>query len=163
MHVGKALSADMETRARAEMTDNPRYRWLGELPRWQALRVLARSRLLALSSHMEGGANVLSEALALGVPIVASHIAGSIGILGDDYPGYFPVEDTAALAQLLDKAEGDPLFYRTLSAQCTQRAALIQPWREQQAWQMLLDEVTPCLMTPPMPRNAAHTRLPSAS
>jgi glycosyltransferase involved in cell wall biosynthesis len=63
------------------MAANPRYRWLGELPRWQALRVLARSHVLVLSSLTEGGANVISEALALGVPIVASRIAGSMGLL----------------------------------------------------------------------------------
>src|SRR5215475_4370697 len=115
LHVGKALSADMAERANAEMAENPRYRWLGELPRWQALRVLARSHVLVLSSFTEGGANVISEALAASVPIVASQIAGSIGILGDDYPGYFPVADTVALAQLLDKAERDPLFYHALN------------------------------------------------
>src|SRR5262245_51389681 len=148
VHVGKALSDDMATHADAEMADNPRYRWLGELPRWQALRVLARSHLLVLSSYMEGGANVISEALALGVPIVASKIAGSIGILGEDYPGYFPVADTAALAQVLDKAERDPLFYQALHAWCSHIAPLIQPIREHQAWSKLLDEVAPCLGTP---------------
>src|SRR5215510_2958912 len=43
LHVGKALSTEMAERAHAEMAENPRYHWLGELPRWQALRVLARS------------------------------------------------------------------------------------------------------------------------
>jgi putative glycosyltransferase (TIGR04348 family) len=143
VHVGKALGEDMATCARAEMTANPRYHWLGELPRWQALRVLARSHLLVLSSHMEGGANVISEALAFGVPIVASKIAGSIGILGEDYPGYFPVADTAALAQLLDRAECDPLFYQTLHTWCRRLAPLIQPIHECQAWSKLLDEVAP--------------------
>ena len=55
LHVGKALSEDMAEEARTEMAENPRYHWLGELPRWQALRVLARSHLLVLSSQMEGG------------------------------------------------------------------------------------------------------------
>ena len=90
LHVGKALSADMAERAHTEMAENPRYRWLGELPRWQALRVLARSHVLVLSSLTEGGANVISEALALGVPIVASRIAGSIGLLGDRLSGILP-------------------------------------------------------------------------
>ncbi len=116
LHVGKALSAAMEAQAQAEMAGNRRYHWLGEKPRWQALRVLARSHILALSSYSEGGANVISEALALQVPIVASRIAGSIGLLGEDYPGYFPVEDTAALAHLLTRAETDTAFYEALVA-----------------------------------------------
>jgi putative glycosyltransferase (TIGR04348 family) len=141
LHVGKALSDDMAVEARAEMAANPRYHWLGELPRWKALRILARSHLLVLSSRTEGGANVLSEALAFGVPILASHIAGSIGLLGEDYPGYFPLAETATLARLLEQAEGDPDFYQTLSAWCTRLAPLVHPVRESQAWASLLQEV----------------------
>lgn len=116
LHIGKALSNDMATQAEAEMAHNGRYHWLGERPRWQALGILARSHLLVLSSYSEGGANVISEALAVGVPIVASRIAGTIGLLGADYPGYFPVADTAALAELLTQVESDAAFYNTLDA-----------------------------------------------
>jgi putative glycosyltransferase (TIGR04348 family) len=116
IHLGKALSDDMARCAQAEMIENPRYHWRGERPRWQALRVLARSHLLVLSSLSEGGANVISEALALRVPIVASYIPGSIGLLGEAYPGYFPVQDTAALAQVLLRAETDTTFYNALAA-----------------------------------------------
>jgi putative glycosyltransferase (TIGR04348 family) len=114
LHVGKALSDDMAAQAEAEMASNRRYHWLGERPRWQAMRLLARRRRLVLSSYSEGGANVISEALAAGVPIVASRIAGTIGLLGADYPGYFPVADTATLARLLMQAESDAAFYNTL-------------------------------------------------
>jgi hypothetical protein len=34
----------------------------------------------------EGGANVVTEALALGVPVISSHIPGSTGLLGTGYP-----------------------------------------------------------------------------
>jgi len=141
LHVGKALSDDMAERAHSEMATNPRYHWLGELPRWQALRVLARSHVLVLSSITEGGANVISEALAVGVPVVASRIAGSIGILGEAYPGYFPVEDTAALARLLEHVEGDTRFYQELQAWCTGLAPLFHPARELQTWASLLQEL----------------------
>jgi putative glycosyltransferase (TIGR04348 family) len=141
LHVGKALSDDMAQRAQAEMAANPRYHWLGELPRWQALRVLARSQVLVLSSLSEGGANVISEALAVGVPIVASRIAGSIGLLGEEYPGYFPVEDTVALARLLDRVESDAGFYQELQAWCTRLAPLVRPAREFQTWASLLQEL----------------------
>jgi putative glycosyltransferase (TIGR04348 family) len=116
LHVGQALSAEMARRAQAEMAANRRYHWLGELPRWRALRVLACSHLLVLSSLSEGGANAISEALAMRVPIVASRIPGSIGLLGEAYPGYFPVQDTAALAHLLYRAETDTAFYAALAA-----------------------------------------------
>jgi putative glycosyltransferase (TIGR04348 family) len=94
LHVGGALSEEMAQEAAIEAGENPRYRWLGELPRWKALRALARCHLLSLTSEMEGGANVISEAVAAGVPVVASRISGSIGLLGADYPAFFPVGDT---------------------------------------------------------------------
>ena len=72
LHAGAAMDADAEGEALRLVAANPRYRWLGPLPRWRALRLLARSRLLALTSTMEGGANVVSEALACGTPVVSS-------------------------------------------------------------------------------------------
>lgn len=143
LHVGAALSDDMAEQARREQAGNPRYLWLGERPRRQALRLLSRCRLLVLTSQLEGGANVISEALALGVPVVSSRIAGSLGLLGESYAGYFPVGDTQALADLLYRAEIDPDFYDTLCAQCAQRRPLFQPARERQSWQELLRELFP--------------------
>ena len=140
VHVGAALSPDMEEQARAEEQANPRYTWLGELPRWQALRRLARSHLLVLTSQMEGGANVVSEALACSVPVLSSHISGSIGMLGPDYPGYFPVGATRCLAALLKRAETDASFYKTLTTHCKQLSPLVDPARERQSWADLLAE-----------------------
>jgi len=141
VHLGAALSDDMAEQARAEMAANPRYRWLGELPRGKALRLLARCRLLVLTSQLEGGANVVSEALAASVPVVSSRIAGSLGLLGEDYPGYFPVGDTRALADLLHRAEADADFYRTLQEWCARLRPLVDPARERQSWEELLREL----------------------
>jgi putative glycosyltransferase (TIGR04348 family) len=141
LHVGAALSPEMAEQARAEEADNPRYRWLGELPRWRALRVLGRSRLLVLTSVSEGGANAISEALAASVPVLSSRIAGSIGLLGADYPGYFPVGDTEALARLLERAESDAGSYRALEESCARLRPLVDPARERQSWVDLLGEL----------------------
>ena len=123
------------------MKSNPRYRWRGELPRGQALRVLARSRLHVLSSQMEGGANALCEAIACSVPTLASRIPGSVGILGPEYPGYFSVGDTQALANLLRRAETDAEFLRCLRAWCERLRPLVDPAREREAWRRLLAEL----------------------
>jgi putative glycosyltransferase (TIGR04348 family) len=143
LQLGAALSDDLAEQARQEQATNPRYRWLGERPRRQALRILSRCRLLVLTSHLEGGANVISEALSLGVPVVSSRIAGSLGLLGADYAGYFPVGDTQALADLLLRAETDTDYYDTLCSQCAQRRPLFEPARERQSWQELLRELFP--------------------
>ena len=141
LQVGEALNEEMADRARAEMQDNARYRWLGERPRWQALRILARSRLLVLTSQLEGGANAISEALAASVPVLSSRIPGSVGILGEGYPGYFPFGDTQALASLLNRAETDAAFYSELKACCMRLAPLVSPARELQSWSGLLNEL----------------------
>lgn len=142
LQVGGALSTDMEKQARGEAAANPRYRWLGDLPRWRALRVLGRCRLLVLTSELEGGANVVSEALAAGVPVLSSRISGSLGILGKDYPGYFPVGDTEKLAALLQRVETDRDFYNTLKQRCRRLRPLVSPARERATWRALLKDLS---------------------
>ncbi len=141
VHVGRALGRAMERRARAETARNPRYRWIGELPHGQSRRLLAASDLLSLTSLMEGSANVLSEALASSVPVVASKISGLIGTLGNDYPGYFPAGDTRALARLLARAASDANFYRALKKRCIRLKPLVDPRRERAAWKSLIREL----------------------
>ena len=141
LHIGGALSDDMERQAHREAAANPRYRWLGELPRWRTIRALARSRLLVLSSEMEGGAHVICEALACGVPVLSSDIPGSVGLLGEAYPGYFPVGDTRALSKLLLRCETDSAFYTALKHRCESQAALVDPARETESWAELLAEL----------------------
>lgn len=129
-HVGGARSEGFAEQATLHMEKEPRYRWLGELPHWKVRRLLSRSRLLVQSSVMEGGANTISEALAAGVPVVASEISGNVGMLGEDYPGYYPVGDERALARLLERAESEPEFYARLVERCEARRYLVLPERE---------------------------------
>lgn len=141
VHLGDALEEGMAEAARAEEKQNPRYVWRGALPHDDTLRTLAASHLHAITSRMEGGANAVCEALALGVPTVSTHIPGSIGLLGEDYPGYFPVGDTEALALLIRRAETDPAFYGSLVTRCDDRAGLVRPEHELAAWTQLMAEL----------------------
>ena len=129
-HVGGARSEGFAEQAMSHMENEPRYRWLGELPHWKVRRLLSRTRLLVQSSVMEGGANTISEALAAGVPVIASEISGNVGMLGEDYPGYYPVGDEYALAQLLERTETEPEFYARLVERCEARRYLVLPERE---------------------------------
>jgi dimethylhistidine N-methyltransferase len=143
LHVGRAITEDLARAARAEERHNRRYVWLDERPRAQALGLLARSKVLVLASEAEGGANVISEAIAAGVPVIASRIDGSVGILGADWPAYFPVGDTAALAALLDRVERDRGFHQHLLRRTRALAPLVDPARERAAFAELLDELYP--------------------
>src|SRR5262249_30446583 len=142
LNIGVALDESLARRARRESRLNGRYRWLGEVGHSRALKVLRRCRLLVLSSKTEGGANAIGEAVVCGVPVVASRIDGSIGMLGMDYSGYFEVGDTGGLAQRLLQAERDSKFLRRLARQCQRRVRYFQPEREKAAWQRLLVSAT---------------------
>ena len=139
--VGRAYSEDWAKRARAEMASNPRYIWRGDVPAAAVRRLLARRHAMVISSLNEGGANVISEAVVAGVPILASRMDGNVGLLGADYPGYFPVGDTAALATLLGRIEHDRAFVRQLRRAIAARAAMFRPQRELEAWRQLLNEL----------------------
>ena len=114
-------------------SNDPRYRWLGGLPHARALRWLASSHAMVISSRMEGGANVVCEAMRIGVPVLASRISGNVGLLGARYAGYFPLEDTRALATLITKARDNGAFYRTLERQIARLRPLVDPRREARA------------------------------
>ena len=139
-HIGQALDPLLEKKARKEVRRNPRYRWIGQLSHKKTRQRLAQSRLLCITSKMEGSSNVLSEALASGVPVVAAKISGLMGTLGKDFIGFFPVGDTKSLRRLLLRAENDSKFYRRLKHHGAEFARLVKPKREIDAWRKLLSD-----------------------
>jgi len=159
VHLGAAETPEWAAAAKAEMAANPRYVWRGDRPRADVRRLLGRARALVLSSLSEGGANAISEAVAASVPVLATRIDGSVGLLGRDYPGYFPVGDTEALAKLLDRIECDPAFLKRLTRAIARRAPLFRPAREKTNWKKLIDETLrkPAPRANVRPRKAANS------
>ena len=141
-HAGAVLDPDFGRQVEAEQRTNPRYHWLGPLAHEKAMDLLARSHMLVLTSQLEGGANVISEAIAISIPVISSLIPGSVGILGSDYPGYFPVGDSAALREQLLRAESDDGFYRDLQQWVAKLHPLVSASRERESWGALLSELT---------------------
>ena len=133
IHLGKALDPGLAKQARQAMRGDKRYRWLGEVAHERTLRWLASSHAMIISSRMEGGANVVCEALRIGVPVLASRISGNVGLLGRDYAGYFPVEDEGALAGLMARAASDRRFYEKLKTQVKRLRAKVAPEAEAKA------------------------------
>jgi putative glycosyltransferase (TIGR04348 family) len=133
IHIGGALDEKLGREAREWMAREPRYRWLGSLAHGQALRWIARSHLLVMSSVMEGGANVVAEAARIGTPVLASRVSGNLGMLGARYPGYFGLFDDARLARLIAVCAADEGFYRKLKRALRERRALFAPRAERAA------------------------------
>ncbi|MFM9884551.1 MAG: selenoneine biosynthesis selenosugar synthase SenB [Burkholderiales bacterium] len=127
IHVGDALSDANRREALHRMDSDPRYRWIGGRPHGNTLRWLASSHVMVLSSKMEGGANVICEAARIGVPVIASRISGNIGMLGANYPAYYPLGDAKALAAMIERTRCDARFYARLQRHIARRRALFVP------------------------------------
>ena len=137
-HAGSPHDGAWRERAEREDAENDRYTWLGALDRHDAHALLARADVLACTSELEGGANVVSEAIALGVPVVGTDIGGTRGLLGDDHPGLVQVGDDEALAQVLRRLETEPAFLDELTSRSLQRRWMVDPAHERSQWDDVL-------------------------
>jgi len=139
--VGAGLDAGLAQQAAATARECPQYRWLGALAHPDTLRRIQRAHVLINTSVMEGGAHVVLEAVCAGTPVLASRIAGNIGMLGADYAGYFPCGDAQALATLLRRCRDEPGLLTALGRQCRARAPRFEPRREQHGLRRLVSRM----------------------
>jgi putative glycosyltransferase (TIGR04348 family) len=129
-HIGAGLDASLAQDAINTVASCANYHWAGALKHTQTRAKIQRAHVLVHTSKMEGGAHVIMEAVCSGTPVVASDIAGNVGMLGSDYSGYFPVGDAQALAQMLERCKDEPVFLDHLKQQCALRAPLFAPQAE---------------------------------
>lgn len=132
-HIGDGLDEALAAQARALMAADVRYRWLGAQPHGQTRRRIQAAHVLVHASVMEGGAQAVIEAVRSGTPVLASRMDGNVGLLGEDYRGYFPVGDHRALATLLERARDDEAMLPALVRQIERRAPLFAPQAESAA------------------------------
>jgi putative glycosyltransferase (TIGR04348 family) len=140
-HIGAPLDAALGARATLLAAELPTYRWLGALPHAATRRRIQAAHVLVHASAMEGGAHVIIEAITSGTPVLASGIDGNIGLLGENYSGYFPHGNVAALASLLQACRDQPAMLADLHRQCAARAALFKPERERATLLNLIDSL----------------------
>jgi putative glycosyltransferase (TIGR04348 family) len=140
-HIGAPLDADLALQARALQCEQPRYRWLGGLAHGVTRSRIQRAHLLVHASRLEGGAHVVIEAVRSGTPVLASRIAGNVGLLGADYGGYFEPGDSAALARSIARCRDDAAMLNRLRVQCDRRAPLFDPARERATLRHVVAEI----------------------
>lgn len=129
-HIGGEQDQALAQQAHDTAAQYPNYQFLGARSHEQTRRYIQRSHVLVHASVMEGGAHVIMEAICSGVPVLASRIAGNIGMLGEDYAGFFTTGDAHELARLLVRFREDSSFAGQLHMQCAQRAYLFEAARE---------------------------------
>ncbi|HET7730209.1 MAG TPA: selenoneine biosynthesis selenosugar synthase SenB [Usitatibacter sp.] len=140
-HIGAPLDEDLAQQARALEAIEPRYRYAGPLAHGLVRSAIKAVHLLVHPSIMEGGANVIVEAITSGTAVLASRVSGNVGMLGESYPGYFPVGDASALARRLVQAWEDPSYRAQLDHACALRRPLFAPEAESRAVRGLVAEL----------------------
>ncbi len=138
VQIGGALDAAHDRRARAWALRDARYRWIGERPSAYVHTQMLLGDALIIPSRMEGGANVVCEAIAAGLPVLASRVSGNVGILGASYSGYFAVADTADCAAIMKQFVDDASFRAQLRREISALAPFVRPSRERRLWRMVL-------------------------
>jgi putative glycosyltransferase (TIGR04348 family) len=132
-HIGEASGKaghPFAEEARLLTASSRHYRWVSGLPHGLTRAAIKRSHLLIHPSILEGGANVIVEAITAGTPVIASRMSGNVGMLGADYSGYFPVGDAEALTALLRQCATNPNTLTRLGTACKARAKLFSPNEE---------------------------------
>lgn len=128
--VGGALDPAIADDVRAAAAVDSRVRWLGARPHAWTRQAIRRAHVLIVASRMEGGANVVAEALASGTPVIGTRMSGNLGMLGADYPGYFEVGDAAGLAAAIARAARDRRWLASLARCAERRARMTTPAAE---------------------------------
>jgi glycogen synthase len=96
---------------------------VGELPRDEALSIVARAELVVLPSHWESFGYTCVEALALGKPMVATDTGGFAEILEDGVTGWLvPPSDAKALEATVTRVLGEPARLRRVAEAAPRRA-----------------------------------------
>jgi len=132
-HIGAPLDATLGKQAVDTAARYKTYRFLGEQSHEHTRQRIGRAHVLVHPSRMEGGAHVVMEAVMSGTPVLASRIDGNVGMLGQDYDGYFDVGNAQALADLLLLCKNSPVFLDHLMAQCAARTPLFEADAEKNA------------------------------
>ncbi|MDP3426782.1 MAG: glycosyltransferase [Humidesulfovibrio sp.] len=106
------------------------------VPAW-----MAQAELFVLASHYEGFPNALCEALACGLPAIATATTGAATVIRQGIDGLLvPVKDVSALAEALGRLMDDEGLRRAMALRATEILTRYDPERIMGLWDRLLGQ-----------------------
>lgn len=103
-----------------------------------------RAALFLLTSYSEGVSNALIEALATGLPVIATDVpsGGTVELMSDGVDGLIiPTGDQGALERAMDRLLGDPAYADRLGREAAKIQERLAPARVNQLWQAYFEEI----------------------
>ncbi|MBL4849520.1 MAG: glycosyltransferase family 4 protein [Planctomycetes bacterium] len=117
------LRGELEAKAQT-LGISERTTFLGGVDRETVVELLRDAKLVALPSESEGASNSVLEALATGVPVVATDLPGTREQVRHEQEGLLvPVGDVAALSEAIARLLKDDELYMRLAAAAEERSA----------------------------------------
>jgi glycosyltransferase involved in cell wall biosynthesis len=119
--IGRDQGTGAQLRQRAKALDlESNIIWLGE--RAAVDQLLRGSDIFVLPSREEGFSNALLEAMAVGVPVIATAVGGNLDAIVDDESGILVrPRDPRELATSILRLAGDPALRRRFAAEARRR------------------------------------------
>ena len=120
--VGHTPGEDKKLKKLAESSSIAmKVRFLGALSHSEVLREMRIATIFVLPSVSEGLPFVILEAMANGVPVIASNIPGTRAIIGVEDGILIPPQDDRALVEAMNRLLSDPKLRYSLSRSAFQR------------------------------------------
>jgi glycosyltransferase involved in cell wall biosynthesis len=107
-----------------------RVRWRGELVHAALDAAWDAADLLVSSSRYEGYGMAVAEALAHGLPVVATDVGAAASLIGEEAGLVVPVDDRPALEQALDRLLGDGATRERLAGGAARARQRLPSWEQ---------------------------------
>lgn len=105
---------------------------------------IEKASLFLLTSYSEGVSNALIEALATGLPVIATDVpsGGTVELMTDGVNGLIiPVGDQKALEEAMDRLLGDPVYAQELGREASKIQERLAPERVNRLWKEYFESI----------------------